>query len=94
MAGMQPTLNPDGMWTYPNSTEVLKMEGLKSIDHYIGVCIVTITRFIVDQPLFALCPEGERRRGSACCIYWWEQPLNLDNPETLLGYNKDDGDNT
>jgi hypothetical protein len=91
---MQSTQHPDGMWTYPNSKEVLKMVGLKTIDHYTGVCIVTIARFIVDQPLFTLCPERGRRRGLARCIYWWEQPLNLDNPETLLGYNKDEGDNT
>ncbi len=44
MAGMQ----PDGKWTYPNSKEVLKTVGLKTIDHYIGVHIETITRFIID----------------------------------------------
>jgi hypothetical protein len=49
IAGMQPAQHPDGMWTYPNSKEVLKMVGLKTIDHYTGVCIVTIARFIVDQ---------------------------------------------
>jgi hypothetical protein len=48
MAGMQPAQNPDGMWTYPNLKEVLKTVGLKTIDHYIGVCIETIARFIVD----------------------------------------------
>jgi hypothetical protein len=48
MAGMQPARNPDGTWTYPNSKEVLKTVGLKTINHYIGVHIETIARFIVD----------------------------------------------
>ncbi len=38
MAGMQPTRNTDGMWTYPSSKDVLKAVGLKMIDHYIEVC--------------------------------------------------------
>ncbi len=94
MAGMQPAQNPDGTPSYPNSKEVLKMVGLKTIDHYIGVRIETITRFIVDQPLFALCQEGGRRIGLARHTFWWEQPLNWDDPETLPGYNKNEGDNT
>jgi hypothetical protein len=94
MAGMQPARNPDGTWTYPNSKEVLKMVRLKTINHYIGVRIETIARFIVDQPLFALCWEGGRRRGSARRTFWWEQPLNLDDPETLPGYDEDEGDDT
>ncbi len=64
MAGMQPTRNPDGMWKYPSSKDVLKAVGFETIDHYIGVRRKTIARFIVDQPLFALCRDGERKRGS------------------------------
>jgi hypothetical protein len=52
MAGMQPTQNPDGMWMYPSSKDVLKMVGLKTIDHYIGVRRDPIARFIMDRPLF------------------------------------------
>ena len=37
MAGMQPMQNPDRMQMYPNSKEVLKAVGLKTIDHHIGV---------------------------------------------------------
>jgi hypothetical protein len=48
MVGMQPTRNPDGTRTYPNLKEALKTVGLKMIDHYIGVCIETIARFIVN----------------------------------------------
>ena len=61
---MQPAQHPDGMWTYPNSKEVLKMVGLKTIDHYTGVCIVTIARFIVDQwtPIYTLFGKREKER--------------------------------
>jgi hypothetical protein len=37
MAGMQLAKNPDEMWKYPSSKDVLKAVGLKTIDHYIGV---------------------------------------------------------
>jgi hypothetical protein len=37
MAGMQPTNDPDRMWKYPNSGEVLKAVGLKTISEYIAV---------------------------------------------------------
>lgn len=73
MVGMQPTWNPDGTWKYPSSKDdVLKAEDLKTIGHYIGVCREreTIARFIVDQPLFALCLDGGRRRGSTHCTFW------------------------
>jgi hypothetical protein len=37
MAGKMPAWNPDGMWTYPSSKDVLKAVGLRTIDHYTGV---------------------------------------------------------
>ncbi len=88
MAGMQPAWNPDGTWTYPNLKEVLKAVGLKTIGKYIDVCKETIARFIVDQPIFALCWDGERRRGLATRTFWWEQPLTLDDPEALPDRDK------
>ncbi len=48
MAGKMPTWNLDRTWTYPSSKAVLKLVGLWTIDHYIGVCWETIARFIVD----------------------------------------------
>ncbi len=92
MAGIQPKQNLDKTWTYPNSKEVLKSMGLGTIDHYIGVCSEIIARFIVDWPLFALCRDGERMRGSMHCTFWWEQPLSLDVTESLPGDEEDDGD--
>jgi hypothetical protein len=92
MAGMQPARNPDGTWTYPNSQTVLKAVGLKTIGEYIAVRRETIARFIVDRPIFALCWDGERRRGSATRTFWWEQPLTLDDPEALPDREGDEGD--
>jgi hypothetical protein len=90
MAGMQPTRNPDGTWKYPSSKDVLKAVGLETIDHYIGVWRKTIARFIVDRPLFALCRDGERKRGSTRRTFWWEQPLSLDGVGPLPpGDNED-----
>ncbi len=89
-----PTKNPDGMWKYPSLRDVLKVVGLQMIDHYIGVRQETIARFIVDQPLFALCRDGERKRGSARHTFWWEQPLPIDVAEPLLGDKDDKGDDT
>ena len=92
MAGMQPNRTPDGTWTYPNSQDVLKAVGLKTISEYIAVRRETIARFIVDRPIFALCRDGERRRGSATRTFWWEQPLTLDDPEALPDREGDEGD--
>ena len=87
MVGMQPTRNPNGTWTFPSSKDVLKAVGLKTIDHYIG-----IARFIIDQPLFALCRDGERKRGSTCLTFWLEQPLSLNDVGPLPpGDDKDEG---
>jgi hypothetical protein len=77
---------------FPSSKDVLKAVGLNRIDHYIGVCRKTIARFIVDQPLFALCRGGERKRGSTCRTFWWEQPLSLDDAGPLPpGDDEDEG---
>ncbi len=70
MAGKEPTRNLDGTWTFPSSIDVLKAVGLWMIDHYIGVCQETIARFIVNQPLFVLCWDGERKRGSLHHTFW------------------------
>jgi hypothetical protein len=89
-----PTKNPDGTWTYPSSRDVLKAVRLQTIDHYIGVCREVIARFIVDQPLFALCRDGERKRGSVHHTFWWEQPLAIDVVESLMGDEEDKSGDT
>ncbi len=62
------------------------------IDHYIGVRRETIARFIVDWPLFALCRDGGRRKGSTSRTFWWEQSLSLDDAGPLSpGDDEDEG---
>jgi hypothetical protein len=87
-----PTRNFEGMWMYPSLKDVLKVVGLCTINHYIGFCWETIAHFIVDQPLFLLCRERERKRGSMCRTFWWEQPMSVDVAESLLGDKGDMGD--
>jgi hypothetical protein len=94
MADKMPTKNPDGTWKYPSSRDVLRAVGLQTIDHYIGICWETIARFIMDQPLFALCCDGERKRRSLHCTLWWEQPLSIDVAVSLPGDKDDEGDDT
>ncbi len=69
---------PDGTWRYPNSEAVLQEVGLQTIRHYIGVSWQHVANFIVNQPIFQLCLEGVRKRGSAPRQFWWEQPLDLE----------------
>jgi hypothetical protein len=53
-------------------------------------CQETITRFIVDRPLFALYRDGERKRVSTHCTFWWEQPMSINIVELLLLEDKGD----
>jgi hypothetical protein len=94
MAGKMPIKNPDGTWTYPSSRDVLKAVRLQTINHYISACRETIARFIVDQPLFALCWDGNRKRGSAHHTFWWEQPLSINIAESLSGDKEDKSNDT
>jgi hypothetical protein len=92
MAGKVPIRNLDGTWKYPSLKDVLKAAGLQMIGNYIGVCWETIACFIVDQPLFALCWDGEKKRGSMRCKFWWEQPMSINVAESLPGDKEDMGD--
>jgi hypothetical protein len=79
MAGMQPTHNGEGHWTYPCNTQALKTVGVYSIAHHIKVRWQTISTYIVNWPIFELCENGVRKHGSSPCMFWWDQTMNLDN---------------
>ena len=68
---------PNGTWVYPRSEDVLEEVGLHSIEHYIRVRRETIFNHIINRPIFDLCRQAERRRGSAPCQFWWDQDFNL-----------------
>jgi hypothetical protein len=78
MSGKRPMKRPDGTWRYPNSEQVLREVGLQTINHYIGARRQHVASFIVNRPIFGLCLEGVRKRGSATRHFWWEQPLDLE----------------
>jgi hypothetical protein len=61
MAGKRLMKLSDGTWTYPNSTDVLKDVGLKTIAHYFAVCWQHIDNYIVNKLISSACVSGERR---------------------------------
>ena len=65
MAGMQPTHDGKGIWTYPKNSRALKKVGLYTIEHYIGVRRQTISDYIVNWPFFEQCLSRVRQRGSS-----------------------------
>jgi hypothetical protein len=48
MAGMRPSHNGEGNWTYLSNTRALKKVGLYTIEHYIGIRRQTISNHIVN----------------------------------------------
>ena len=52
--------------------------GLHTINHYVRRRQNTVAQFIVTQLILKFCMEVERKRGTQCCQYWWEQPMDLD----------------
>ncbi len=76
--GIPPWKRPDGTWEYSNLEKVLRDVGLQCISHYIGMRRQHIANFIVQWSIFLLCLEEVRKRGSAPCQFWWEQPMDLD----------------
>ncbi len=53
MAGKRPMKLRDGTWTYPNSVDVLKDIGLKTIAHFTAINWQHIANYIVDKPIFS-----------------------------------------
>ena len=52
---------------------------LYGIDHYIKARRETVAAYIRDRPIFSLCVEAERRRGTSPRQYWWDQEMSLDD---------------
>ena len=38
----------------------------------------SIANYIRDRPIFDLCRNGEKLRGTSSRRWWWEQPLGAD----------------
>ena len=78
MAGMQPTHDGKGIWTNPKNSRALKKVELYTIEHYIGVRRQTISDYIVNRLIFEHCRSRVRQRGSSPRMFWWDQPMHLD----------------
>ena len=78
MTGKHAVRELDGTWTYPSSEEVLREAGLYTIKAYVEVRRNTILKYIVNHPIFDLCREAGRQRGTSHRRYWWEQPIDLE----------------
>ena len=63
----------------PEETKtVLADAGIHTIAHYVQVRRARIMRWVEDRPILKLCREAERRRRTTPRLYWWEQPMDLD----------------
>ncbi len=80
------------MWTYSSSKDILKVVGLKTIDHYIGVRQETIARLIVDRHFLRFVGMEEEGEAQRVAGFWWEQPLSLDNAGPPPGDEEDKGE--
>ena len=74
-----PKKGPNDVWQYPSSSDVLEKAGLHTIEHYVGVRRHTVAAFIVNRPIFDICMEGEKMRGSSASRqFWWEQSFDFE----------------
>ena len=72
MMGMMPKKDATtGTWVYPASKDVLEAAGLHTVEHYVRVQRQMIAAFVVERPIFAMCQEGGRRRGSSVARQFW-----------------------
>ncbi len=53
-----------GKWVYTLTKDLLKECGLYPVKDYIDTRRSTIAMYVVNQPIFMECKEGEQRRGS------------------------------
>ena len=70
------------VWTYPESEAVLAECGLETISEYIQRRRQSIAAYIVNRPIFDLCVDQKRKRGSTPHQRWWEQPFDLELART------------
>ena len=74
-----------GVWSYPDSEEVLRAARLQPIEVYIKRRRRTVLKAVEGRPILEECREAERMRGSPTRSYWWEQEFELTEEETEEG---------
>ena len=65
-------------WKFLKTKTVLGAAGLHTIEHYVQVRGARIMCWVIDRPVLKLCRSAERRRRTTPHLYWWEQPMDLD----------------
>ena len=71
MSGKLPVL-AQGIWTYPKTSEVLAAAGLRTIEHYVRKRRDRILKWVEARPIYRLCKEAVKMRGTSPCTYCWE----------------------
>ena len=82
ITGMMPKKKSGGSWEYPDSAEVLKAACLHTVSDYIQVRRHIVMKFMSERPIFQFCREAKRQRSSRSHIYWWNQPMELEETST------------
>ena len=77
MTGLLPK-KVGGSCKFPKTKTVLAAAGLHTIEHYVPVRRARIKGWVIERPILKLFREAERRRGTTPRLYWWEQPMDLD----------------
>jgi hypothetical protein len=70
-------------WIYPWSVDVLQECGLKTMEEYITIIWQTIAVYVVTHSTLNKCRKGQQKRGAVSCLWWWEQPMDLDVVDTF-----------
>ena len=58
---------------------------LNTINEYIGQRRANIALKVKGRPIFVMCEEAERRRGTPPRQDWWEQDLEMELPPLVGG---------
>jgi hypothetical protein len=74
----KPKQGPDWVWIYPQSEDVLKECGMKTMEEYILIRQQMVALYVATRPALTKCRRGEQKRGAILHRWWWEQPMDLD----------------
>ena len=61
-------------YTIPNLTTTY-------IAHYVGVRRAHVLQYISERPIYELCMEAKRKRGTGRKTFWFEQEMVLEEDE-------------
>ncbi len=79
----KPKQGPGRTWIYPRSVDVLLECGLKTMEEYIGIRWQRIAVYVATHLILNKCRQGKQKRGAVPCLWWWEQPIDLDVKDTF-----------